>query len=176
MIEQYVGWLLKVYASRFGRPPIEPDVEGQAVAILRGHAARVPIGDEFISLAVAEAAERLSDPEADSDEPFLRTLDRAADAARHRVIREARRWHTNLDVWGQVPSPPLADEAAVERIKAELLEGLSVEEHAIVDRMLAGEPVADLARHFGVSRRTLNRRIKEIRRRLKDEGEAIFRE
>lgn len=42
VIEQYVGWLLKVYASRFGRPPIEPDVEGQAVAILRGHAATRP--------------------------------------------------------------------------------------------------------------------------------------
>jgi DNA-binding NarL/FixJ family response regulator len=166
VIEQYVDWLVKVYTGRFGRPPAGSDVAARAAAILRSHAARVPAGDEFVSLAAAETADRLSDPDANLDEPFLRTLDKAADAARHRAMREARRWHTNLTDLGQVPTPPPADDAAVERIKAELFESLSVEEHSIVERMLAGEPVADLARHLGVSRRTLYRRIGQIKRRL----------
>ena len=65
-----------------------------------------------------------------------------------------------------VPTPPLADESTIERIKAELLEGLSLEEHLIVEQLLAGESIEILADRLGISRRTLYRRLADIRQRI----------
>jgi hypothetical protein len=166
VIEQYVNWLISLYTARFSHLPTEPDAAAHAAAVLAGHAYGVPAKDEFLSLVASETADRLSAPKANPNESFVTTLRKAADAARHRVMREARRNRARLANPGQVPAPPAADDATIERVKAELLEGLSVEEHLIVEQLLAGEPVTDLARQLGVSRRTLYRRLASIRQRI----------
>jgi DNA-directed RNA polymerase specialized sigma24 family protein len=167
MIDQYVNWLVSIYTTRFGHAPAGPDVIARGTAILRKHASRMRGEDEFVSLMASEAAERLNSLDVDTKESFLRILDKAADAARHRVLREARRWQANLPDPAQIPAPPDTDAAKIRQIKAELLEGLSLEEHLIIEQLLVGESVVELAQRLGVSRRTLYRRLAQIRQRIK---------
>jgi hypothetical protein len=106
--------------------------------------------------------------------PFLVLLRTTASTVRKRIVRNTQKWRTNTSdgALGQLPTPPAGDEAAVERIKAELLECLSFEEQLIAEMMIAGEPVEATAARLGVSPRTIYRRLEEIQERLRLDGSA----
>ena len=178
MLENYVQWLFDVYIKQVGAPPPEASVVKQAIAILRWHSSRWPKEEDFVSIVVAEVADRLktfsagSLPQSPFD-PFLKTLDQAADAVRHRIIREARKrtQHPPSEVFDHIAASASKRETLMQVIADELSASLSNEEQAVLTLVLDGVPVDQVAKDLHVSIRTVYRRLQEIRQRISQAGE-----
>lgn len=168
MIEDYVLWLVGLYAHRAGAPLNDPEVVQAGVRVLRRHAARLPREEDFVSLATAEMADRLHDEPIDVEPlpPFLTLLDRSADAVRHRIMRAARKRPVLTSRLEDIPNRP----DFLENLPDALTAGLSLEEHLVVQTLLCGNKPDEIARRLGISLRTVYRRIEQIKQRLKGDG------
>ena len=164
MIEDYVRWLVGLYAERAGAPLNDLGAVEAGVRVLNRHAARLPRGEDFVSLAAAEMADRLRRESTDAEPlpPFLTLLDRSADAVRHRIVRAARKRPVPTSRLEDVPARP----DFLEGLPDALTTGLSPEEHLVVQALLCGNKPDEVARRLGISLRTVYRRIEKIKQRL----------
>lgn len=176
MIDEYVEWLLMVYAEKTGTDPRtdDPDVTAKAARFLLRHNVRGgrlladwPGVEEFVSLVASEMADRLGRRQ--PGEPFLKILDNTADAVRHRIAREVRRRAAHVPaglIEGQV-APGQEPEKAMRVLEAELREQLSFEEQAVLSLCLEGSSVDEMVKALKMSKRTVYRKLKTIEQSVK---------
>jgi DNA-directed RNA polymerase specialized sigma24 family protein len=168
VIQDYVLWLIDLYARRTRTPLDDQDMVNEAVRVLRRHASRWLGNSEeqdFISLVAAEMAGRLQHvSERVPPPPFLTMLERSTDAVRHRVVREAQKRSIHLPA--QVLNQTAAPAGAATSIEGELTDALTVEEQTVLSLFLDGVPVQEVARELKVSLRTIYRRLSDIKLRL----------
>ena len=172
MIQDYVLWLIDLYFRCTRIRLDDQKMVNEAIRVLHRHTSRWLGGSEedFISLVVAEMAERLQPvPELPSPQnppppPFLVMLELSADAVRHRIVREARKRmvHLSAEELNQAAAPAMAPTT----IEGEIFETLTVEEQTVLSLFLDGVPVQEVARKLNVSMRTVYRRLSDIKLRL----------
>ena len=164
VIEDYVLWLAKIYASHMESFQIDDDLILTAIRIIQKHASRLSNKEDFISLSAAEAANRMSvdSGEKETLPPFLTLLDRSADAVRHRVSRAAKSWPLAISMLDKIPSRDNSAPTLIEILEKEF----NVEDHLIIQSILNGMETKKIANQLGISLRTLYRRIHEIKAKI----------
>lgn len=163
-LDQYVEWILQAHSAKYNHQLPDDAVRVQIKNILIRHALKSPEQEDFVALTTHNVIERLQADDT-PNEPLTRTVEKAADAVRHQLLRAAQRWRTTNDKLAHVAG---ADHDSVERLKIELLATFSTEEHIMIEAILEGHPTDAIAKRLDVSESTIYRRLRDIRDRLKN--------